>query len=183
MYQSTKNNTKKGIIFFTHISSRNYRDYIIFGYTYFTNSFYNKLTIIEPIVYFYLLTLHVATSIRLSIFIFVQCPGTSTCYFSNDTNCFELTNGNNGCRINPVVFTLALGTNYRRVTRENLFIQGYIRNSIKYAGSGLDSLLFDCIANILFFGFIDLTEGYLLLLALVVFSSDTTPHFIIPKKW
>jgi hypothetical protein len=46
----------------------------------------------------------------------------------------------------------------------------------------LDSLLFDCIANILFSGFVDLTEGYLLLLALVVFSSDTTPHFIIPKN-
>ncbi|PEJ42743.1 CsxC family protein [Bacillus wiedmannii] len=86
------------------------------------------------------------------------------------------------CKLVPVAFTPVPGTNYRRVTRAKLFVQGYIRKNIEYAGSGCNSVLFDRIANVPFSGFADLTETDFLSLAIVASSSDTTSHFINPKN-
>ncbi|MBE7150517.1 hypothetical protein FUT12_23865 [Bacillus mycoides] len=86
------------------------------------------------------------------------------------------------CKLVPVAFTPVPDTNYRRVTRAKLFVQGYIRKNIEYAGSACNSVLFDRIANVPFSGFADLTEADFLSLALVASSSDTTSHFINPKN-
>lgn len=51
------------------------------------------------------------------------------------------------------------GTNYRRVTRAKLFVEGYIRKNIEYASAECNAPLFDRIANVNFYGFADLTEG------------------------
>ncbi|PFA49564.1 hypothetical protein CN391_20925 [Bacillus anthracis] len=86
------------------------------------------------------------------------------------------------CKLVPVAFTPVPGTNYRRVTRAKLFVQGYIRKNIEYAGSGCNSVLFDRIVNVPFSGFADLTETDFLSLAIVAASSDTTSHFINPNN-
>ncbi|MEC0037936.1 hypothetical protein FOC93_02825 (plasmid) [Bacillus cereus] len=86
------------------------------------------------------------------------------------------------CKLVPVAFTPVPGTVYRRVTRAKLFVQGYIRKNIEYAGDGCNSVLFDRIANVPFSGFADLTEGDFLTLPLIASSSDTTSHFINPNN-
>ncbi|CAH2465705.1 hypothetical protein P4T54_11215 [Bacillus mycoides] len=86
------------------------------------------------------------------------------------------------CKLVPVAFTPVPGTNYRRVTRAKLFVQGYIRKNIEYASSTCNAPLFDRIANVPFSGFADLTAADFLSQALVASSSDTTSHFINPKN-
>ncbi|HDR3887071.1 TPA: hypothetical protein QCO65_001413 [Bacillus cereus] len=86
------------------------------------------------------------------------------------------------CKLVPVAFTPVEGTNYRRVTRAKLFVQGYIRKNIEYANDECKGVLYDRIANVPFSGFADLTAADFLSQALVAASSDTTSHFINPKN-
>ncbi|EOP48704.1 hypothetical protein IKQ_05473 [Bacillus cereus VDM053] len=86
------------------------------------------------------------------------------------------------CKLVPVAFTPVEGTNYRRVTRAKLFVQGYIRKNIEYANDECNGVLYDRIANVPFSGFADLTAGDFLSQAIVAASSDTTSHFINPKN-
>ncbi|PFJ17637.1 hypothetical protein COD67_17765 [Bacillus cereus] len=86
------------------------------------------------------------------------------------------------CKLVPVAFTPVLGTNYRRVTRAKLFVEGYIRKNIEYASAECNAPLFDRVANVNFYGFADLTEGDFLTLPLIAASSDASSHFINPKN-
>lgn len=64
------------------------------------------------------------------------------------------------CKLVPVAFTPVPGTNYRRVTRAKLFVQGYIRKNIEYANDECNGVLYDRIANVPFSGFADLTADW-----------------------
>ncbi|CAM4183565.1 hypothetical protein BAMA_16385 [Bacillus manliponensis] len=91
------------------------------------------------------------------------------------------------CKLVPVAFTPVPDTNYRRVTRAKLFVEGYIRKNIEYAaesfnGNGCNTALFDRIANVNFAGFADLTEGDFFALPIIAASSDAASHFINPKN-
>ncbi|PGR92637.1 CsxC family protein [Bacillus thuringiensis] len=86
------------------------------------------------------------------------------------------------CKLVPVAFTPVPGTNYRRVTRAKLFVEGYIRKNIEYASEDCNGTLYDRVANVNFTGFADLTEGNFLTLPLIAASSDATSHFINPKN-
>ncbi|EEK53147.1 CsxC family protein [Bacillus cereus] len=86
------------------------------------------------------------------------------------------------CKLVPVAFAPVAGTNYRRVTRAKLFVEGYIRKNIEYASEECNGTLYDRIANVNFSGFADLTAGDFLTQPLIAASSDTTSHFINPKN-
>ncbi|HDR8183871.1 TPA: hypothetical protein QC116_003303 [Bacillus thuringiensis] len=86
------------------------------------------------------------------------------------------------CKLVPVAFTPVPGTNYRRVTRAKLFVEGYIRKNIEYASASCNAPLFDRVANVNFYGFADLTEGDFFTLPLIAASSDAASHFINPKN-
>ncbi|PGN17805.1 hypothetical protein CN971_23920 [Bacillus thuringiensis] len=86
------------------------------------------------------------------------------------------------CKLVPVAFTPVPGTNYRRVTRAKLFVEGYIRKNIEYASADCNGTLYDRVANVNFTGFADLTEGNFLTLPLIAASSDAASHFINPKN-
>lgn len=81
-----------------------------------------------------------------------------------------------------MAFAPVAGTNYRRVTRAKLFVEGYIRKNIEYASEECNGTLYDRIANVNFSGFADLTGGDFLTQPLIAASSDTTSHFINPKN-
>ncbi|WP_442712682.1 CsxC family protein [Bacillus pseudomycoides] len=85
------------------------------------------------------------------------------------------------CKLVPVAFTSVLGTNYRRVTRAKLFVEGYIRNSIEYVADQCNGLLYSRIVNISFSRFLDLTAGDFIIQPLLVAFLDTTSHLINPK--
>jgi hypothetical protein len=82
----------------------------------------------------------------------------------------------------PVAFTPIPGTNYSRVTRAKLFVQGYIRKNIEYANSECNGVLYDRIANVPFSGYADLVEADFLSLAILATSSDNASYFINPKN-
>ncbi|MDM5188952.1 hypothetical protein QUF99_16995 [Bacillus sp. DX4.1] len=86
------------------------------------------------------------------------------------------------CKLVPVAFTPVAGTNFRRVTRAKLFVEGFIRKNIEYAADECNGALQDRIANVPFNGFADLTAGDFLTEPLFAASSDTTSHFINPKN-
>ncbi|PFQ44353.1 hypothetical protein COK05_16810 [Bacillus cereus] len=86
------------------------------------------------------------------------------------------------CKLVPVAFTPIRGTNYRRVTRAKLFVEGYIRKNIEYAATGCNAPLFDRVANVNFTGFADLTEDDFFTSPLIASSSDAASHFINPKN-
>ena len=86
------------------------------------------------------------------------------------------------CKLVPLAFTPVPGTNYRRVTRAKLFLQGYIRKNIEYANDECNGVIYNRIANVPFSGFADLTEHDFLSQALIAASSDTTSHFNNPKN-
>lgn len=86
------------------------------------------------------------------------------------------------CKLVPVAFTPVADTNYRRVTRAKLFVEGYIRKNIEYASEECNGTLYDRIANVNFSGFADLTAGDFITQPLIAASSDATSHFINPKN-
>ncbi|HDR7794395.1 TPA: hypothetical protein QCY19_003030 [Bacillus luti] len=86
------------------------------------------------------------------------------------------------CKLVPVAFAPVAGTNYRRVTRAKLFVEGYIRKNIEYAANDCNAPLFDRIANVNFYGFADLNDGDFLTQPLIAASSDAASHFINPKN-
>ncbi|MBJ8031361.1 Uracil permease [Bacillus cereus group sp. N21] len=85
------------------------------------------------------------------------------------------------CKLVPVAFTSVPGTNYRRVTRAKLFVEGYIRNNIEYVADQYNGLLYSRIVNISFSRFLDLTAGDFITQPLLVAFLDTTSHLINPK--
>ncbi|WP_314108866.1 CsxC family protein [Bacillus pseudomycoides] len=85
------------------------------------------------------------------------------------------------CKLVPVAFTSVPGTNYRRVTRAKLFVEGYIRNNIEYVADQCNGLLYSRIVNISFSRFLDLTAGDFIIQPLLVAFLDTTSYLINPK--
>ncbi|HDR6314637.1 TPA: CsxC family protein [Bacillus wiedmannii] len=86
------------------------------------------------------------------------------------------------CKLVPVAFSPIPGTNYRRVTRAKLFVEGYIRKNIEYASYECNAALYDRIANVNFYGFTDLTAADFLTQPIIAASSDAASHFINPKN-
>ncbi|WP_445207615.1 CsxC family protein [Bacillus bingmayongensis] len=85
------------------------------------------------------------------------------------------------CKLVPVAFTSVPGTNYRRVIKAKLFVEGYIRKSIEYVADQCNGLLYNRIVNIPFSRCLDLTTGDFKIQPLLVAFLDTTSHFINPK--
>ncbi|MDM5155904.1 hypothetical protein QUF88_19530 [Bacillus sp. DX1.1] len=86
------------------------------------------------------------------------------------------------CKLVPVAFTPVQNTNFRRVTRAKLFVEGFIRKNIEFASDECNGVLYDRIANVNFSGFAELSGNDFLTQPLIAASSDTTSHFINPKN-
>ncbi|KYG34198.1 Uracil permease [Bacillus gaemokensis] len=86
------------------------------------------------------------------------------------------------CKLVPVAFMSVPGTNYRRVIRAKLFVEGYIRKNIEYTTQRCNGSVCNHIVNIPFSRFLDLTAGDFITYPLLVAFSDTTSHFSNPKN-
>ncbi|MEN1939386.1 CsxC family protein [Paenibacillus sp. 102] len=86
------------------------------------------------------------------------------------------------CKLVPVEYEAINTTGYLQVTRAKLFVEGFIRKNIEYAGKDCNGVIYDKIAKVHFSGFADLTEDDFLSPAVIAFSSESKARFINPKK-
>ncbi len=85
------------------------------------------------------------------------------------------------CKLVPVEYTPINTTGFLEVTRAKLFVEGYIRKNIEYAGYDCNGVIYDKIAKVNFSGFAELTENEFLSPAIIAFSSESKARFINPK--
>ncbi|PGC69195.1 Uracil permease [Bacillus toyonensis] len=86
------------------------------------------------------------------------------------------------CKLVPVEYTPINATGFLEVTRAKLFVEGYIRKNIEYAGYDCNGVIYDKIAKVNFSGFAELTENEFLSPPIIAFSSESKARFINPKN-
>ncbi|WP_176538665.1 CsxC family protein [Bacillus cereus] len=85
------------------------------------------------------------------------------------------------CKLVPIAFTSVPSTNYRRVIKAKLFVEGYIQKNIEYVADQCNGAVYNRIINIPFSEAFDLSSSDFITQPLLVVSSNTTSHFINSK--
>ncbi|RLQ93832.1 CsxC family protein [Falsibacillus albus] len=86
------------------------------------------------------------------------------------------------CKLVPVAFAPIQGSNFRRVTKAKLFVEGYIRKNIEYASSECNGIVYDRIATFPFSGFAELTDDDFITYPLWSSSFEDRARFINPNN-
>ncbi|QFF98748.1 hypothetical protein PB01_07830 [Psychrobacillus glaciei] len=82
------------------------------------------------------------------------------------------------CKLVPVQFGVETCPGVREVTRDKLFLEGFIRKDIEYTTTNCNGFIRDRIATVPFSGFAELTANDFLLFPTLGGSSESRSRFI-----